>query len=46
MLPTTDYIEPLSIQQLKALLYTLCFKMYCKQYIHVYSSVKQVCNEY
>ena len=46
MLPTTDYIEPLPIQQLKALLYILCIKMYYKRYIHVYSSVKQVRNEY
>ena len=46
MLPTTDYIEPLPIQQLKALLYILCFKMHCKRYIHVYSSVNQVRNEY
>ena len=43
---TTDYIEPSPIQQLKALLYILCFKMYYKWYIHVYSSVKQVRNEY
>ena len=46
MLPTKDYIEPLPIQQLKALLYLLCFKMYCKRYIHVYLSAKQVQNEY
>ena len=46
MLLTTDYIKLLPIQQLKALLYILCFKIYCKWYIHVYSSVKQVRNEY
>ena len=43
MLPTTDSIERLPIWQLKALLYILYFKMYCKPYINVYS---QVHNEY
>ena len=46
MSPTTDYIEQSLVQQSKALLYILCFKMYHKRYIHVYSSVKQVRNEY
>ena len=39
MLLITDSIEPLTIWQLKALLYILGFKMYCKRYIHVYSQV-------